>query len=181
MRCNFFIIIFIGFHLNLFSQELDGEIRSIPAESTLQKEKVLHSTFQDSQLQVFHLGHFQVRTFSLPDDMGVHDKDNQTPIDILALGKAKEQYKQSRIRQIDNPSRQLQQIRSKVRVFGIRSSYNRANDDLHFYGKNTPDGGIKNEATEDIRQPFINPYYNSYRRGYRRYSQPRNGFYLYRR
>ncbi|MDR6301409.1 hypothetical protein [Mesonia maritima] len=104
-------------------------------------------------------------------------------LDMQAIAQARELQKKQGIVQMDFPQRQLNQIQSNTHVYFDQTNFNnRTNNDLNFYGRQTPDGGIKNEVYEDNRQPFINPFYRSYNSPYyyRRRSNSGSGFYFTR-
>ncbi len=164
----------MGFPLGLMCQELRKDNRSIPSKE--------HQSIKEIAAELFPLsidrtppGPFSVERFVVPInlmDINPSESGNEN-LDILAISRTQEQKRKAQIRSV-NTSRQLDQIKAQVRVFlnqdqRNRDIYNRANNDLN-YDKRTPDGGIRNEALRDIRQPFMTPYYDYYgRRGYSPY------------
>lgn len=176
----FSLLIFIC-TIPLFGQEIEGSKLTIPAERLEEEISIPEIDRIELNVPTYGIGPLDPRSYPLPyslTDIGF-PRDENVSIDILAIGQAQERHKRSQRRSVE-VTRQLQQIKSQVQVFQERDrdSWNRANDDLRFNSKMTPDGGIRNEAVRDIRQPFVNPYYDFYRRNY--YS-PYGGFYPYRR
>lgn len=173
-RIFFFLVCFL-WSLSFFGQEL-GKV------STLNPRPDLNFEPSDKSVtRAPHLGQFQLSYLHLPTNLSFNREQNRAPINILAMGLAAERHKQANMRQMNFPERQLQQIKSRVQIFNGRESFlNRTDNNLNFYGGNTPDGGIRNEVYEDVRQPLINPYFGLYDRrnfGYR----SRSSFQLYRR
>ncbi len=173
------------FSLWMYGQESDIQHshKFIPREneeanlSMAKSYFTLSSTFSSQELSPF-----DARRYSLPIDLtsiSLHNIDGQPDnINILALAKARERFRQSKIGDNDFLARQQKQIKSLMQINQTNTPWGRTSNDINFYGKRTPDGGIRNEAYEDVSQPFINPYYSPY--GY--YNLPfrspynRNGF-----
>jgi len=176
MKEIFTSILLLCFGLVFYGQELETETHAIPAEkSEVDAEAPLFQTMNVLS-PAFRMGPFQVDRYKIPINLiDISFPSNQeTPIDILAMAKAKENKKKSQMRDFKAPIRQLEQIRSEVQVFEFQVDLGRSTNNLHYNNKNTPDGGIRNEALRDIRQPFINPYpyydrtgrYNNYYYGH---------------
>ncbi|SRR5690625_5104506 len=187
MKKFFISSLFILISCFLYAQEWENENHAIPAEKKeekIQKEEVVFERLQLSSPLSF-VGPFDIERYKI--DINLIDidfsKKPEYKLDILAVGRAEEMRRKAGLKDIKAPTRQLQQIRSQVQVYGIRSDWSRSNDDLQFDGRRTRDGGIRNEALRDIRQPFINPYYGRFGRPYYHdyyYGTPSN-YYFYRR
>lgn len=177
-----FVLLFISLLTGflLFGQELEGERKVIRAESPEMEAEI--PLFERVELKVpsYGIGAFDPRRYPLPyslEDIGF-PRDEKVALDIMAISQAQHRDRQSMIRSVE-VSRQLQQIKAQVQVFNERDrdSWNRANDNLRFNSKITPDGGIRNRALHDLRRPFTNPYYGLYNPGYYNYYRP---YYYYR-
>lgn len=170
----------------LYAQELENNNFAIPAEKkeNVEEEEMLFERIQlNSSLSA--VGPFNIERYKI--DINLIDldfsKEEDHKLDILAIGRAEEMRRRAGFKDIKAPTRQMQQIRSQVQVFRIQSDWARSNDDLQYDGRKTRDGGIRNEALKDIRQPFINPYYGRFGRPYyydHYYGTPSN-YYFYRR
>ena len=188
------ILLFIllwSLSFGLSGQEMREGDRHIPALGHTESTKEIAAELFPLTIDNTPSGPFSYERYAVPInlmDINLYSNE-QNELDILALSRAKENYKKSQIRSV-NTERQLQQIRAQVQVFANQDQkfntnqdiYNRANNNLN-YDKRTPDGGIRNEALRDIRQPFMRPhYYDYYRPGYY-YSpyRPTSSFHLYRR
>lgn len=171
MKKVFIFISCVVLYTGLRAQELRDEDRSIPAVEQKSTKEIAAELFPLS-IDNTPSGPFSVQRFAVPINLiDIDPSGNEyQELDILAVSRAKEQNRRSQIRSI-NTAKQLDQIKAQVRVFlnqdqqQSQDIYNRANNNLN-YNKRTPDGGIRNEAMRDIRQPFMNPYYNYGRRGY---------------
>lgn len=162
----------------MFGQELSEKQKGIPLEQDKQIEEsfflVPISFFGTSSAN----GPFQIDRYKMDlniMDIGFPADATAKPINILAIARAQELEKRTQSRIFEATSRQLAQIQRQSRVYiNNRDSYIRSNSQLEFNSKLTPDGGIRNEAIRDIRQPFIDPFYGSY--GYPYYNNSFNSF-----
>lgn len=144
-----------------FAQEFTDEKKSIPAENREMNDESFFIERLDWATENPVMGPFDVRRYKVPInlmDIGL-PKEKKPNVDILAISKAKEHYRKARIPKVEL-TRQSQQIRSEVKVFADRrfNSWNRSTDDTNWDSKRMRDGGIKNRAMRDIRQPFIYPH-----------------------
>lgn len=187
MKKIFISILFLFLGIIFYGQELETGENAIPAEKSKIEEEI--PLFQTMNLvsPASRMGPFQVDRYKIHFNLIdiSFSRDKETSIDILAIARAEEFERKSRIRDFKAPIRQLKQIRSQVQVFGFQSAWGRSNDNRQFDSRLTPDGGIRNEALRDIRQPFINPYpfYGGYGRPYYNdyyYSRP-SSLHYYRR
>lgn len=164
-------------------QELGRETISIKSEEREAQEENAIIAIPYFNFGYDVAGPFDARRYMIPINLtDINLSGGNQPLDILALGAAEARFKESQINQSNLPLRQLEQIRAHVKIFSNeqRISWDRSSNDLQYYGRNTPDGGIRNEAMEDIRQPMVNPFYGVYGRGY--YHNPYSrGLYYYRR
>lgn len=182
------LIILIGG--SVYGQETGEEGFSIPAENAELEKRNSHFATKIALPHADKIGPFDVRRFNKTtklDDPDIFNRKKEMQLDIMAMAVAAEQERKSNIRSV-NMSNQMAQIKSEVKVFGhrYRSAWNRANDDLHFDSKMTPDGGIRNPVMPDMRQPLIRPHYGAYNRGgfyspYPSHHTSRNGVYFYGR
>lgn len=191
MKKYIFSIFFILFGLVVFAQEIEDHKDAIPRESKeinreaspfIESISLLHAS---EKLSPFNINRYKIEINLL--DIGFPSDQKDAPLDMLAVARAEAIHKKSASQEFKASSRQLQQIRNQVQVFTMRQSdYGRAHNDLQFDSKMTPDGGIRNNAWQDIRQPFVNPYYGIYGQpnpyDYRfGGGHPGNSLYFYRR
>lgn len=193
MKNLLFTITFLFAGSLIFAQELEEMNPGIPAENRqneIQEESPflipLSLSSPGSQLGPLQIDRYKIDINLM--DIGFPSEEETDPIDIQAIAKAEQMRKRSYYRDIKAPARQLQQIRSHVQVFSYQGSdYNRVHG-YQFDSRNTPDGGIRNDAWQDMRQPLLNPYsriygnpfyYNSYPYRYGGYQG--NPYYYYRR
>jgi|GEM_PF-1152673 len=184
----FWIIFFVlGFSGFLFSQEIEDQRHSIPAENKAVEEETPLFEVMDG-MYAPQMGPFQIDRYKLHFnllDISFPSEEKNVALDIMAIARAEEFKRKSRIRDFKPPVRQLEQIRSQVQVFVHPTIWQRSSE-RQFESRLTPDGGIRNEAYRDMRQPFINPYPVYYDRYYRPstfdyyYGRPTN-LYYYRR
>lgn len=185
-----FSILFLCCSVFLFGQELSEKHKGIPME----KNEEATESFFLAPISFFGTssatGPFQIDRYRMDlniMDIGLPRDTPEKPIDILAIARARESERRTQSRIFEATSRQLAQIQKQSRVFvNNRDSYIRSNNQLEFNSRLTPDGGIRNEAIQDIRQPFIDPFYGTYgypyyypnsSRNYR--NRSRGGFYFY--
>lgn len=171
MKQVFTSIFFLCFGLVFYGQELETEGHAIPAEKSKIEAEVPLFHSMDLLSSTARMGPFQVDRYKIHINLiDISFPSNQEiPIDILAMARAEEHRKKSQTRDFKAPIRQLEQIRSEVQVFEFQIDLGRSTNNLQYNSKNTPDGGIRNEAFQEIRQPFLNtnPHYNrSGRTGY---------------
>ncbi len=108
------------------------------------------------------------RNFILPP-IEIHKFSTFKRIDMLALAEEKHYKKNKANFSMQLPTRQLQQIKQRVEVYyDSRGNFKRQTEfSVDTDPRKTRDGGIKNEAYEDMSRPFIrNPYGRFYRRNY---------------
>ncbi len=108
------------------------------------------------------------RNFSIPP-IKMHQFSTFKKIDMLALAEEKHYTKNKANYSMQLPTRQLQQIKQRVEVYyDSRSNFKRQTEfSVDTDPRKTRDGGIKNEAYEDMSRPFIrNPYGYYYRGNY---------------
>lgn len=188
----FLCCLFAGF--NLFSQDLDqvknADAKQIDAytkaHQSLKNTHVL-SSFNAASPEQLQIGLFKTTPLTLAPDISFYTGKGQAKeVNILAIAKAQERYKQSQIRDFKMPKRQLQQIRSSVQIMIERqsSAWDSTNDNLNFYGNNRSfDSGVKNSAYQETQRSTYTPYFGPY--GWGGYSpyryRPRGGVYFHRR
>jgi len=124
----------------------------------------------------------QTGNFILPY-INIYENPNSKELNMAQIAQTRLNQKRQQVVDVNFPNRQLAQIRNTTEVFFDPSNFNnRTNNNLNYYNKQTPDGGIKNEVYEDVRRPFINPFYRSYNSPYYRNNSnnSRSGFYFTR-
>lgn len=124
----------------------------------------------------------QSGNFNLPY-VNIYADPHSKELNMAQIAQTRLLQKKQQTIDMEFPNRQLAQIRETTEVFFDPTNFsNRTNNNLNYYNKKTPDGGIKNEVYEDNRQPFINPFYRSYNSPYyyRRRSNSGSGFYFTR-
>lgn len=160
MKKVFTSLLFLGFGLIIYGQELETEGHAIPSEKSKFEAEIPLFEAMEVASPAARMGPFQVDRYKIHINLIdiSFPSSQEIPIDILAMAKAQEYKKKSQMRDFKAPIRQLEQIRSEVQVFEFQIDLGRSTNNLNYDNKRTPDGGIRNEALRDIRQPFITPY-----------------------
>jgi len=184
--------LFAGF--NLFSQELNQteevDAKHIAAYTNTHQaleNNALFSDFNTFSSEQLQLGLFKTPPLTLSPDISFYiGEDKSKKVNILAIAKARERYKQAQIRDFKMPKRQLQQIRSSVQIMinRQRSTWDRNADSFEVYGNNGAfNNGVQNAAYRETQRSVYTPYFSPF--GWGGYSpyryRPRAGVYFYRR
>lgn len=171
------VILLFCCQLSLSGQELKETHKMIPSAD--QKDsKTLAAELFPLNFEERPSGPFDVARYAIPIDlMSIDLSSNQNQeFNMLAVAREKEVNRRSQIRKVEI-SRQLDQIKSQVRVFLDRDREAWDRSSLDFDSKPL-DRSLRNEALRDnIRQSYINPYYHYYNPGSYNYYRSRPGAY----
>lgn len=147
-----------------FAQEFDEqEGTAIPSENNSIEEENPFFERMDVLFSQRHYGPFDVNRYKLEInliDISYGQNEAAPMMDILSIAQAEERRRRSYIRDIKAPSRQLDQIRAQLQIFGNNSGHTNQNFE---YNRN-----IRNDALLENRQPFspFTPYYGRFGRPY---------------
>lgn len=164
---------------SLLGQELGEDSFNIPREDREETESDFEIFAEAGTTESLSYGHFQAKPYLLPRNLKF-EKDDAPQLNMLALGRKKEQRKHARMQDATVPERQLQQIKSTTQIFKDNQKDFRfgGNNNIRFSEKNQQNT-LENRVRRNIYQPQT-PYYNLYNRPY--YRRPnRRGFYFHRR
>lgn len=170
-----FSVCFLIFSTCLFAQE-ETEKPFMPYQKPLE---TTYTYFNAPSLSTIYAWH-NYGSFVMSNPYEVNLLPAKETIDIMSIAQERRRERQANIIQLNEPTKQMRDIESSVKVFQENRNFSYRTEGTSKYDKRTPDGGIRNEVFEDVSQPVINPYYHYSPYYYGRPSNRSSGFYFMR-